>query len=91
MNSCPVLLWCLAYDFLDCLVTCHYFFRVFLELSPAFMRLIGQKVHEVLSKQGSYADLSDAKILEYINSHSFDVSSRTLLPVTFILLIPLEE
>lgn len=75
MNSCPVLLWCLAYDFLDCLVTYHYFFLVFLELSPAFMRLIGQKVHEVLSKQGSYADLSDAKILEYINSHSFDVSS----------------
>ncbi|XP_024031809.1 kinesin-like protein KIN-14J [Morus notabilis] len=48
---------------------------VLLEPSPAFVQVIGQKVHEVLSRQGYHADFSDDKILEFINSHSLDNTS----------------
>lgn len=68
----------MVYEFLYCLFTHSlYFFPYLLEPSPAFVQVIGQKVHEVLSRQGCHADFSDDKILEFINSHSLDVSSWT--------------
>ncbi|PON62876.1 Kinesin-like protein [Parasponia andersonii] len=49
------------------------------EPSAAFTDQIGQKFREVLLKQGCYADLSDAKILEVINLYNFDNTSTQSL------------
>ncbi|XP_062074325.1 kinesin-like protein KIN-14J isoform X2 [Humulus lupulus] len=49
------------------------------DLSATFTHQTAQKFHELLLKQGCYADLSDAKILEIINSYSFDNTSTQSL------------
>ncbi|KAL5551636.1 hypothetical protein UlMin_001812, partial [Ulmus minor] len=50
-----------------------------IESSAAFQHHIGQRLHEVLLKQGCYTDISDAKVLELINSNSFDNTSTQSL------------
>ncbi|KAM6587845.1 hypothetical protein CsatA_010450 [Cannabis sativa] len=49
------------------------------DLSATFTHQTAQKLHELLFKQGCYADLTDAKILEIINSYSFDNTSTQSL------------